>query len=501
MKLKASIEGAALIMAITCACVLAGLGGTTYYVLQSKYRVVHQAASWDEALLSAEAGIEMAMNEIRRDLRDDAGAWQGWSASATPIDGSSAGQTPGATEEEMTYKFTSQTILRQGEGGQRSWAEVSVDAPLFLQDRTGEQWFRIRSLGVAEVPGGSIAAGEKQDLRLRKFDLRWNRRTQRPVVGGRPQTGRLIEAVAKPVGAFRLALLGVNGINLNNHNIVVDSYDSRDPEKSRNGGYPFTDMTTDGTKLKRQENGDIATNGQLIQAGNAHVHGDALTNGGTVLNSSNVTGEIRDDFFQEVITVKQPTTPPDDGTPTAINHQSVVLTAKANSPSSYVFSALNLSGQNILKVEGAADGSPTYCQIVVTGNISLSGQSQIQLGTNVYARIFVVGDASVSGNGFSNPNSPLHLQFYGCNRPKNADGTIAYGNISISGNGGFCGAVYAPNYNIAMAGGGSTDNIFGAFVGNNVSMTGVQAVHYDEALAEGGLISDFKIVSWFEDER
>jgi len=34
-----------------------------------------------------------------------------------------------------------------------------------------------------------------------------------------------------------------------------------------------------------------------------------------------------------------------------------------------------------------------------------------------------------------------------------------------------------------------------------VNMTGVQAIHYDEALGEGGLISDYKVVSWFEDVR
>ncbi len=34
-----------------------------------------------------------------------------------------------------------------------------------------------------------------------------------------------------------------------------------------------------------------------------------------------------------------------------------------------------------------------------------------------------------------------------------------------------------------------------------VYMIGVQQVHYDETLADGGLISDYKVVSWFEDDR
>jgi hypothetical protein len=73
--------------------------------------------------------------------------------------------------------------------------------------------------------------------------------------------------------------------------------------------------------------------------------------------------------------------------------------------------------------------------------------------------------------------------------------------MSISGNGGFSGAVYAPHYNVEMVGGGNTDSIFGSFVGNTVRMTGVQSVHYDEALADGGLVSDYKVVSWFEEDR
>src|SRR5689334_24050808 len=46
------------------------------------------------------------------------------------------------------------------------------DAPRALVDRTGEQWYRIRSLGVAEVPGTAIVTADREDLRLRKLDLR-----------------------------------------------------------------------------------------------------------------------------------------------------------------------------------------------------------------------------------------------------------------------------------------------------------------------------------------
>ena len=482
-----SNRGSALVISLVFAGTLAAVGAASLVVLQGKYRALHQAASWQEALLSAEAGMDLAMNEIRKELFDPENAWSGWN----PVTSTSGGTETGIiTPTSGPIQLTSTVLLRRGEGGTRSWSTVTVDAPDFLRDASGEQWFRIRSLGVAEVPGGRVAAGDKQDLRLRKLNLHTDRRTGSRVQS--PQATRMIEGIARPVSAFRVALFGTSQVNMNNHNIVVDSYDSRDPKKSSNGFYD---------QSKRQKNGNIATNGTLIDAGNAQIYGHAATNGGTVLNAENVTGEIRSDFYQEVLSVRRPNVTPDAGSPTAIIG-GTVLDAKPGDPSQIVVSSVQLSGSEILRIRGAADGSPTYCQITVTGDLSMSGQAELRLDPGVYVRIFVVGDADASGNGIVNPNSPLHLQLYGCDRPPNADGTpSSLGNIKITGNGGFRGCVYAPNYDITMTGGGETDSIYGAFVGNSVNMTGVQSVHYDEALADSGLISDYKIVSWFEDVR
>ncbi len=482
------IAGSALIIALACSAIILGVGITTYQSIQTKYRSIHQTAAWKESLLTAEGGVEMAMNEIRKSLYDPKNAFLGWEKSADEIQ--QASNDPGATAGNMTYSLASNAILREGEGGLESWAHVTVDAPRTLVDRRGDKWYRIRSLGVADLPGGASVAGDKEDLKLRKFDLRVDRRSGRALT--KPQASRLIETVAKPVGAFPLAVLGIKTVNLNNQNIVIDSYDSRDEKKSTNGGYDIA---------KRQERGDVGTNGTVVNAGGAHIYGDVYTNKGTVLGAENVSGDIVNDFYKEILTVQRPNTLPDSGTPTQVNN-AAVFTANPGTPSNYQLSSLSLSGQSVLEIKGAADGSDTYCQIVVTGDVSLSGQAQIKLGKGVYVRMFVVGNADITGNGFYNPNSPLALQVYGCDRPKLADGTPAsYGTMKIAGNGGFCGAVYAPNYNLELKGGGNTDTIFGAFVANTVFMNGVQSVHYDEALADGGLITDYRIVSWFEDER
>src|SRR5205085_4990268 len=90
----------------------------------------------------------------------------------------------------------------------------------------------------------------------------------------------------------------VGTIDLTNQNIVIDSYDSRDPAKSTNGLYDAA---------KRQENGDIATDGNLIEAGNAQIYGDVSTNAGTVTGAANISGVERTDFYQEPIPVGAPT--------------------------------------------------------------------------------------------------------------------------------------------------------------------------------------------------
>ena len=475
--------GSTLVISLVFLAILFAAGGVTFNLLQNRYRQVHQTATWQEALLASEGGVDLAVNEMRKELYDPDHAWSTWSDTATPGD-----VTAGGTE---ALYYTSNVLLRSGEGGQRSYSKVAVDAPASLFDSaSGEQWDRVRSLGVASLPGGAVVAGDKLDLRLRKFDL--TRDHRRPGVKVQPQATRLIEAIVKPVGTFRLALFGVKTIDMNNHNIVIDSYDSRDSAKSTNGQYD---------QAKRQQKGSIATNGTLIDAGSAQVYGDASTNGGTVLNASNVTGAIRDDFYQDLFAVTRPNVIANPGTPTAIT-STETIDATPGDPLQVVVSQIKLAGSSTLRIRGAFNGSATYAQIIVNGDISVAGNAKIIVDPGVHLRVFVSGDTDIAGNGVANPNSPLNLQLYGLDRPTNSDGSpVSPGKMKIAGNGGFRGTVYAPTYEVTMVGGGTTDSIFGSFVGWSVGMTGIQSVHYDEALADGGLISDYKVVSWFEDTR
>lgn len=478
----------ALIASLLLTGIVATVAATATVILNKRYRQAYQTAAWQEALLASEAGVDLAMNELRMTLYDPANAFQSWhhnSAGALPPTAVSGTPVAGSS----SY-FNSTVFLRKSSGGQRSWCEVQIDAPAFLIDpSTNEQWYRVRSLGIAEVPGSGIVAGDKEDLRLRKFDLQTNRRTG-AAMNGAPQATRLVEVIIKPVGAFRRAILADVSINLNNHNIVIDSYDSRDPAKSTNGFYD---------PAKRQANGDIATNGTLISAGSAQIYGDAATNGGSVVNSTNITGDITNDFYQELFPVTAPTVIPAPSSPTSAQ-ATTVLPATALTSANYILGSIHLSGSDTLHITGAADGSPTYTTIVVSGDISLSGQAAIVLDPGVNVRIFAKGNVDITGNGISNPGTPLQLQIYGCDQRDSRGNTIV-GSMKIAGNGGLRASVYAPTYNVSLNGGGNSDSIYGAFVGLNISMVGGQSVHYDEALSNGGLVSDYKISNWFEDTK
>ncbi len=531
-------EGSAIALALITTAILTILGTTSFVVIQNRFKLAHQTAAWQEALLPAEAGIDLAVHEIRKNLyvKDLTTVFASpeWTRGEPIADSDNDGQRDAGesyTDLNTNGEYDSGGYSKTVSFGSRE-ASMTVYAeqlnPVTMGKRAeDEPYWRVSSIGTVKLPpAASSVGGEGFDVKLRKLDFRVDHRTgiPLPVLAGQnrpvPQATRRIEAIVKPVSVFRLALFGTESINANNHNPVVDSYDSRDPNKS---SYNPSTPWIPGTYLaaKRQQNGDIATNGSVIDAGGAHIYGDAATNGGSVLNADNVTGVITDDFYQEVLPVSTPKAPdgsdlsPSAGTPSTIRG-TTVIDATANTVKNVVVDRISLSGGNTLTLQGAAPVNgvvpPTYVQIIVKGDVSLSGQAKIIIGTNVYVRVFIEGNADISGNGVSNTNSPLNFQMYGVdNYRRNAAGEIVkdasgnaiidYGTIKIAGNGGFAGAVYAPHYDIEMKGGGSTDNVFASFVGHRISMNGVTSVHYDEALADGALVGEYKVVSWFEDNE
>jgi hypothetical protein len=468
-----------LVWTVLTIAILSTLAAEVLRVVSIKHRSALQTATWQEALLGAESGIDLAIVELRKSLYPAPNhAWDGWNN--TPANG------------VTSYGLT--TIPNAGLAATPMTIEVNVDAPASLiEPANGWQYYRIRTVGTMPINGPAIVTDNKQDSRLRKLSLRWERFSNGILTPGAvssPRVSRRVEAIVRPVSSFDSAIMSVGTLDLTNQNIVIDSYDSRDPDKSTNGLYDVA---------KRQENGDIATDSNLIDAGGAHIYGDVATNSGTVSGAGNITGTERTDFYQEPIPIGAPTWSAVNGTVTSVTGNTIMNASptRGSSTSRYQLTTINLSGGKTLTLAGNPDGSPTYIEIYVTGDISSSGNSQITIQPGVNVKIYFAGNVDVSGNGIINSNNqPGDLQMYGIQPSDNSSK-----HVNLSGNAQLTAAVYAPDHTVTISGGGSSGHVFGSIVGKSVVMTGVTNLHYDEALGSTGLINNYRIVSWFEDNR
>src|SRR4051794_4711794 len=86
-------EGTALITALVCASIIALVCALALAFIQPRYRSLHQAASWKESLLTAEGGVEIGLNEIRKNLYDPTNAFSGWQISVNASTSTALGQS------------------------------------------------------------------------------------------------------------------------------------------------------------------------------------------------------------------------------------------------------------------------------------------------------------------------------------------------------------------------------------------------------------------------
>src|SRR6266480_2305263 len=423
------VAGSVLVWTVLVIAILSLIAVETLRLVTIKYQNALQTSTWQESLLAAESGIDLAIVELRKSLYPQPNhAWDGWN------------NPPG--NEVTGYELT--TVPNAGLNNTPMTIETNVDAPSQLIDPTNSwQYYRIRTVGTIPITGPARTSDNPQDTKLRRLSLRWERFTN-GILAARsldaPQVSRRIEAVVRPVSAFDQAIMSVGVVDLTNQNIVVDSYDSSDPTKSTNGLYDAA---------KRQENGDIATDGQLIEAGNAQIFGDVATNAGTVSGAANITGIERTDFYQEPIPIGAPSWT--DSSTASINGTTTLnaVATKGSVASRYTFSSISLSGNKTLTLAGNPNGSQTYIEIYVTGDMSVTGTGQIVVEPGVTATIYFAGSVDISGNGVLNSNNqPGDFMLYGIQPPTNSSE-----HVSIGGNSQITASIYAPGHDVTVNGG------------------------------------------------
>jgi type II secretory pathway pseudopilin PulG len=296
---------------------------------------------------------------------------------------------------------------------------------------------------------------------------------------------RSVSVQTKTDPLFAVAMAAVSTIDMNGNGIVTDSFDSADPNHSINGLYPF------GQTSMVKSNGDICTLATIIDSisvGNANINGKAKTgpNGTVEVGPSGyVTGGVDDDFNVKFPTVTMPSGNWLPGPYPSVTIDGTTYTKAILSDGDYLLSGLNNAKLYI--------GSNVTCRIKITDSVSLTGShDEIRIDNGASVKIYMQGSSfKVAGNGIVNDNgNASSLYYYGL--PSNTS-------IDFGGNGDFVGAIYAPQANFSLGGGGTGSiDFIGGSVTKSVKMNGHYNFHYDENLRRVGPGRGYIPVAWAE---
>ena len=501
-----------------------------------RFHVSHQTAGWQEARLAADAGIDLALERLNKNVPDVTAStadWTGWKVNATTaatgsaLGRSNASASPSFVAASNALLGTPAIYLDNVDVSPAIGAPAAVDVQINALYPTPlpepqSPWFRIRSMGTAGLHGPPRAASDRMDTALRRLSLRAPMRPTlavndilTPTTVPFPNASRIVEVIARPVMPFTKAIITENLMTLGNSSgWQVNSYDSSDPNKSgTNGVYPGD------SSPKIQSNGDIASNkshgspliyAPLVDANGAQVLGNASTNGGdnpattsTFENISNASGidpnRIDDDFDDPLVVPAAPTPATYRIKP---NYAAGVAFAASGDPSTEYYYRVYAGDPALGSFKVAGTGRIT---IMIDGDLNLGNGSgaYIEIPPAVNATIYVKGNIDF-GNGMVNTTAasskkPGNLIIYGVPTP-NADGSLPVRTLNSSGNPEIAAAFYGPSYRVTLKG---TAEWYGAVAAYSyaVSGGGNGGFHYDESLGSAGFIKKFEIVSSFEDSR
>lgn len=289
-----------------------------------------------------------------------------------------------------------------------------------------------------------------------------------------------MQVVLQPFPSYKLGILGKGNINFNGNNVLIDSYDSSNPAKSTGGQYDVA---------KRQNNGDVATNGVELNAGGADIYGSLYVGvNGSITNNAGFyqpSDETKTVGFQVDIPNPVLNWSPPGGAALSLDatHSSSTVVG-----GDYTISSISVAGNNSVII----DATTTTVRLYVTGDISVVGNGSISIIGTHSVEVWFLGNVSLGGNGITVPANyiPANVKFIGMAPAAGVTKTV-----SDVGNGQFTGSIYAPGHNISIAGNGI---INGAIVGNNITMVGNATMHYDEAINNTVVTAGYQTMLWSE---
>jgi len=314
-----------------------------------------------------------------------------------------------------------------------------------------------------------------------------------------PYVKRRIQVNTSGGSAHGAAVVSKGPINLSGNNVTIDSFISTDSRYSTNGMY---------SPALARDHGDVITNGKdgltsngkplyALDVGDADIKGHVSTgpNGTAHITSG---GSVGDNAWVNAAT-------PGVESGWSANDANVDIQSVAEPFSGNYFTPM--PGQiGKVKYSYLIDQSGNYKlnstlsgKILVRGDVTLWVTGDVSIGTGEFIevapgaslKLYVSGASTViGGQGVVNDTGyAKNFQYYGL--PTNTS-------IDYKGNSTFTGTVNAPQADVKLGGGGTTDYDFvGSMVANSVTMNGHFHIHYDEAL-QPAIPNGYLVASWNE---
>jgi hypothetical protein len=272
-----------------------------------------------------------------------------------------------------------------------------------------------------------------------------------------------VEAVVVPGYGrpFRYAAFGEDSVIMTNSS-CTDSYNSD------SGTYV-------GTQL--DDWGDIGSNGVIDLSNTADVYGDAWTSmddGINIDQSALAHGDTTSAAPQRVIDII-----PQDEYDWADDN--------SNAPLGLSGSFHYTSSNDNLRLNSQGDTVQLTSGVYFFNDIVLSQQSVLTLAPGAEVTIYMTGNLSLGEGSALNPNgSPADLVIY-------SQGSL----LEIGQHTEFRAGFYAPDANIFIE---QNTSVYGALVGQSISLHNSACIHYDRALYKKtrGEVENMVVVAWHE---
>lgn len=453
-------KGSVLVVSMCILAIGAVLLASYLTLVETQTNSVSRSQNWNSAMGLTEAGVEEAMALVNSSTFWTNSLPQGWSAMAN-------NQT---TLSRVLYTNGA------GSNGFTVTVDISSGKPSIISagyvSYVSEIWGTRTNWSMYGLPQPFIAA------------VGTTGSSTTPTV-----LGRKVQVSTTLSPLFTVAILTKSNVTLKGQNATVDSYDSTTNTYSTGGQWDPN---------KHKANGSVATDSSIVgdvNLGNGNIWGHVYTGPGTAQSMVQIgpQGSVGDLNFMSAGNTgiesnywagNFNTAIPDVPTPTFVG---------GALPSPDTNGNIDLAGGFNYTV--SASGAPSQPLIISGGVVNL----WVKGGFAVPQLIFTNGGVLNLYIGTSATNGADSVSFGGSgngfqvNTPGSATNLFVWGlpsltSISLNGNAGFTGAIYAPEAAFSGGGGGNshTNDTSGAMIVQSVTLKGHWNFHYDEALQNWG---------------